>query len=250
MPKLSNNEVILVLTGCIIPNCNDGLIVSNYNERYNQYLKAIRWYIENTPYRIVFCENSGTDISKEFVKYDKKRVEFITYISSKGGENRSKGYKEMQILEYAYNNSLFIRTGKLFIKITGRLILLNICQIVNYYLSMNKESFISAYQNSIRPFSDCKFLFFTSNFWSILLSYKEKIWPHNNFECITYKAINDAKKSGMLFVYPPYLDKIDGIGGGNGVTYNLSSRRYFLLNLKHQIRRFLFYLKIFPCIIK
>lgn len=54
MPKLSESDVVLVLTGCVIPNCNDRLIISDYNIRYSQYKKSIKWYLENTPFKIVF----------------------------------------------------------------------------------------------------------------------------------------------------------------------------------------------------
>lgn len=250
MPKLSESDVVLVLTGCVIPNCNDGLIISDYNIRYSQYKKSIKWYLENTSFKIIFCENSGVDFSKEFIQYKANRIECLTYISPDEGQDRSKGYKEMEILEYAYKHSAFIKEGRLFVKITGRLILLNIVPMINYFLYKKKDSFISAYQNSTRPFSDCKFIFFTSEFWPILLSYKEKIWPYNNFECITYKAINDAKKAGMSFIYPPYLDRVNGIGGGNGISYNLSHQQYLFQNIKHQIRRLLFKMKILPQIIR
>ena len=62
-----NNTVVLLLTGCVKPNVtNDVLTVTNVETRARQYVEAIRWYLENTPFRIVFCENSGTDLSSEF----------------------------------------------------------------------------------------------------------------------------------------------------------------------------------------
>ena len=241
---LKNKDVVLVLTGCIVPNCGDNLKINNCEERLKQYKKSIEWYYINTPYRIVFCENSGYNIANYYC--DKRdRIEILTYKSSEEGYDRSKGYKEMEILEYAYDNSEFIRDGKIFIKITGRLVLLNICRIVNYLLKKDK-SFICSYQNSTRPFSDCKFVFFTGEFWPILLSYKDKISNSNNFERITYSAINEAGTKGIKFIYPPVLDRVDGVGGGTGVRYNKTVSEYFFLNIKHQIRRFFFKIKILP----
>lgn len=60
------HQVVLLLTGCIRPNIkNDILAITDVETRKNQYLEAIRWYVQNTPYKIVFCENSGYDISSE-----------------------------------------------------------------------------------------------------------------------------------------------------------------------------------------
>lgn len=58
-----NKKITIFLTGCINPNTKEGLAISDAAVRKQQYIDAIKWYLANTPYRIVFCENSGTDIS-------------------------------------------------------------------------------------------------------------------------------------------------------------------------------------------
>lgn len=58
-------RISILLTGCIHPNTKEGLAISDANVRKKQYCNAIRWYLTNTPYNIVFCENSGTDISSD-----------------------------------------------------------------------------------------------------------------------------------------------------------------------------------------
>lgn len=61
-----NHQVVLLLTGCVQPNIkNDVLAIKDVETRKNQYLEAIDWYIKNTPYKIVFCENSGYDLKSE-----------------------------------------------------------------------------------------------------------------------------------------------------------------------------------------
>lgn len=60
------HRVVLMLTGCVAPNIkNDVLAITDINIRKQQYLNAIKWYSENTPFKIVFCENSGYDLSDE-----------------------------------------------------------------------------------------------------------------------------------------------------------------------------------------
>lgn len=57
--------ITILLTGCIHPNTKDALVINDADVRKKQYMDAIHWYLVNTPYNIVFCENSGTDISGE-----------------------------------------------------------------------------------------------------------------------------------------------------------------------------------------
>ena len=50
----------------------------------------------------------------------------------------------MEILEYIHEHSKFYREGDLFVKVTGRLILLNICQIIKHLDKYTCE-FVSSY---------------------------------------------------------------------------------------------------------
>lgn len=103
-------EVILLLTGCIKPNVTDKIVWSNPEVRKQQYVDAINWYLENTPYKLIFAENSGTDISSNFRMYE-SRTEFLTYESMPTVPDRSRSYKEMEILEYVYEHSEFLKWG-------------------------------------------------------------------------------------------------------------------------------------------
>lgn len=239
-----DNNVILLLTACINPNCNDVLAVKDFDVRKDMYIKSIKWYLEHTDYKLVFCENSGTDISDKF-DYAKDRTEFLVY-KSVSDINRTKGYKEMEILDYAYKNSKFIsccNKSSIVVKITGRLILLNINRIIKYLKKKNYKSCICAYLNGIKPWADCRFIFFTLDVFPILLSFKQKINESYYFEHATRDFI---KKSKSKFIYPLVPANVDGVSGGFGVSYNISKYQYFKCNLKHQIRRFLFRLGVLP----
>lgn len=66
--KKNNRDVVLLLTACVSPNSDDSGPVGLDGVRRAEYVKAVRWYIENTPYKVVLCENSGTDLSDELAK--------------------------------------------------------------------------------------------------------------------------------------------------------------------------------------
>lgn len=73
-------EIILLLTACIKPNVSDNIAISDYTKRENMYIDALNWYINNTNFRIIFVENSGTNI-KENINADSDRIEFLTFES-------------------------------------------------------------------------------------------------------------------------------------------------------------------------
>ena len=97
-----------------------GLVVNNADTRKQQYLDAIHWYLNNTPYHIVFCENSGTVISLSELAmrgHDGARLEILTYTSQPTIPERGKGYKEMEIIEYAFLHSAYLSKADIIIKV-------------------------------------------------------------------------------------------------------------------------------------
>jgi hypothetical protein len=126
-------KTILLLTGCVVPNCVDNLCVRDAEIRKEMYVDSIKWYLSNTPYDIVFCENSGTDLSSCLPKDD--RLEILTFTApSNSLEAQSRSCREIDIIKYAYENSAKIGPGNLFVKITGRLKYLNIVETTNKIL--------------------------------------------------------------------------------------------------------------------
>ena len=193
---MESENIILLLTACINPNCNDLLAIKDVETRKTMYIKSIQWYLQNTDYKIIFCENSGTDISSTFPLNN--RIEFITY-KSNNTPDKTKGYKEMEILEYILKKSKFISQSDeatILVKITGRLIALNIKTIISKLKQLRGKSkpFVSAYLNGRKPWSDSRFIFFSISYFPILISYKEKINKNYYFEHVVTESTKHAKK--------------------------------------------------------
>lgn len=242
-------EVILLLTACIKPNVTDYIAIPDYTERKNMYIDAINWYIRNTDFKIIFVENSGTNIEGNIMKADSNRIEFLTFESKPTVPERSRSYKEIEILEYAFKHSRFLKKEDLIIvKITGRLILQNINDIIKSLLRKGRKvkGFVSSAKNARKPFSDCRFIYFSKNFWPYLYKQKEKIWPTYGMEWVLGDAIRDAQKNGIKFIYPPLYEDIEGIGMSQG--HSLKSHGFQLLKkkIKHFIIKILFNVKILP----
>lgn len=238
----------MLLTGCIVPNVTDKLYYSDPEERQRQYVEALRWYLNNTPYKIIFAENSGTDLSPLF---HTDRIEFLTYKSKPTVPERSRGYKEMEILEYVRDHSQFLNSGgacQLIVKITGRLQLLNIMKLTEYVCRKAKsckQGFISAYKNAKRADADCKYLWFSPNWLPYLLAQKEHLFYSHPFEWCTGDAIRASLKDGFSLIYPFCPPKEHG-RGCSSVIYDKTDMQYWKCNFKHQLKRFFFRLGVFP----
>lgn len=123
-----NNRVI-VLTGTIIPN-TDFIAKTSVNDRKNDYLKAINFYLQNTDDTLFFVENSAYDLFKDqdFQKLaENKRIHLIKNPVNKEDTKFGKGYLEFKILDdfiqkYAYDE---------YVKVSGRYIVTNIKELIN-----------------------------------------------------------------------------------------------------------------------
>jgi len=79
--------------------------------------------------RIVFCENSGADLSflRELVTADKAgAVEFLSLSPSEFNSRLGKSYNEEKIIDLACDKSRFLADDIFFFKVTGRYSILNI----------------------------------------------------------------------------------------------------------------------------
>lgn len=235
---------ILFLTACINPKGMVNTAIQNVNIRRDQYYEALRFYIHNTDYRIVFVDNSGYDISVDFIKYiSEGRLEVITINNNNFDNKLGKGYGEGLIIYYGIYNSKFINHNSIIIKVSGRHIVKNINQI--YFLTHiahNSKSFVCCDINnkSKSGISDCFiatydfFILFTSKYIS-LINESKSVW----FEHALYKAITEfCLNNEFIFLPLPLNQK-----GYSGSTGNKFSSPPISRYLKHTIKYILYYFK-------
>ncbi len=121
------SDYIILLTACVNPN---GMTLTKINDstiRLNQYLEAIHFYLNNTNCKIVVVENSDYDFTPHFTKeIEEDRIECLHFDGNSFDKSLGKGYGEACIIEYALNNSYFIKQTKSIWKITGRVKIDNI----------------------------------------------------------------------------------------------------------------------------
>lgn len=137
-------EYILLLTACINPDGMPFTCLADVGVRKKQYIEALNFYLKNTTRKIVFVENSGTDISSSFKDFQ-HRIEFLCFDGNLCFDKRKgKGYGEALILEYAMAKSEFITDDVLIFKLTGRLQLININRLIHYMDKLSPYEEISA----------------------------------------------------------------------------------------------------------
>lgn len=237
--------MILLLTGCITPDGMSYTFLNNKEEREKQYVDAIRYYLLNTHYPIVFAENSGTDISCLFDDYIKSgRMEYISFHGNLNKE-RGKGYGECEILQYALEHSTIIKklNCEHIVKITGRLRIKNIKILISFHTLFSGKRTTICSINSDFSFPDSRIIIASKEFYYSFLKKKEYIDDNKGY--FFEHALCDTLKEYKEYPFSPFIVKpqIEGISGSTGETYNntrttlISALKYVRYNIS-QLRRF------------
>lgn len=230
-------KTVILLTGCINPNGMPFTQLNDACERQKQYVDAIKYYLSNTDCPIIFCENSNTDISPLFDK-GQDRLEFLTF-SGNQDKLRGKGYGEAEIIDYAFHHSSFIQDDSIIIKITGRLIVNNIANIIKSMKS--KQDFITCMFHSDLKFADSRIFCATQSFYQEFLSNSHKI--NDNVDIYFEHILADAIIHSPVY-YIPFSEEplITGISGTTGKKYSTKMPsfkqriRYKLYTLEQAVR--------------
>lgn len=131
------NNIVLLMTACINPNGMTSTAVQDAALRRRQYLDAVRFYLETTPFRILFVENSGEDITPYFAaEVIAGRIEVITCRCNDFDRRLGKGYGEGLVVREALANAHSLRDDCLIVKVSGRHKVQNVNSIVRWSLRL------------------------------------------------------------------------------------------------------------------
>lgn len=213
-------NITIFLTGCVNPNGMVFTKLQNQEVRLHQYETAIKWYIMNTDYNVVFVDNSQFDLSYLIKDLNTQRLEVLWFDGNNFEKTLGKGFGEGKIIEYALSHSKFLREDSYIIKITGRLILKNINSICKQYESNNKNNVI------LCDFNRNLSVAFSRVFIAPYLFYKNYLTnevkncndsKHFEFEHALANAIKKSIVTKSCTVMPfscPYI--LQGISGTDG----------------------------------
>lgn len=239
------HELVILLTGTIYPNSLNTLKLIDPEVRKTHYLEAITFYLLNTNFKIVFVENSGVNLQSLFPNKE-KRIEFLTYTSVAELPDKGKGFKEMEILNFAMLHSEFIKTSHSILKITGRLKILNVNTLARTYLKdYNKHRKIVSCNVYKLTKMDSRCFFFTNDFWTVLKQKGEIVDLDYSFE----KALWDAVISYKLNYNGYYKQlispsRVKGVNGAFALPYKHKWSISMIKKIRHTLIKPYLYYKI------
>lgn len=200
-------------------------------QRQEDYYNSLKYYITHHPRirKIVFVENSGypLDRVREAVRENpyQKEVEFISLTCNDFPRKFGKGYGESLLIEQGFANSNLIREVKYIAKITGRIYLLNLTEILenvrDYYdclCDFKDQGYILKRifgEKTASPNSDTRFLVFSKEvYWQYFQPLHQQ---HKQgcfyFETQYYQAIRQAQNEFKVISRFPIEPKFRGIAG-------------------------------------
>lgn len=130
--------VTIVMTATITPNQNTPLLArSDPSLRMQDYLRALQFYVNCSNEHvkgILFIDNSNSDLSplEKLVEASatSKKVELISFNGNDHPAEYGKGYGEFRLLDYGLRQSSTLKSEDRFWKVTGRLIVTNIEELI------------------------------------------------------------------------------------------------------------------------
>lgn len=107
---------------------------SNEKDREQDHFDSVKKWLELTDFDLVFCENSGADLSFLQPLLDKYpgRVELISYNDNNYDRSFGKGHGELKTIAYAIEKSEKLKEQNIIHKVSGRYYLSNIQSVIKH----------------------------------------------------------------------------------------------------------------------
>lgn len=200
----------LLLTATILPWKSVKLKRWNPKIREQDYVQSVRSWLSKTNLPIVFCENSGYNLAaiQKLSQEYPGRIEILQFTLIDYVESFDYGYGEYRILEYAMIHSEFLKNSENIVKVTGRVFIENITEIL---ATVNNESSV-VYTKHIRQDTSQKIHTLIFIFKKDFFSYLKKnayLLQNMNFEDFFENALWEACKSNCkiqkLNIMPRYI---------------------------------------------
>lgn len=205
-------------------------------ERLGQYEESIRFFISSGAFsKVIFCENSnyGTDEISGLWRVAEDNGVQMELLSFQGNTDETcihgKGYGEGEIMKYVFSHSQIAPAEPYFVKITGRLKVDNIRDIVirmdqnKTYFNIPNRTRRDIYDTRIygMPISQFKELFMDS--------YEQVMDDKGVFlEKVYTRMIQNSKIEVVNF---PRYPRIVGMSGSGGAVYTYTEWKCWLKDI-------------------
>jgi hypothetical protein len=121
-------DVVIILTGTVVPNV-DFVSRTDVQQRVQDYIRCISFYLSETPHPIFFAENSGFDpnASKSFAPFLADERFRWASVEPHSNRSRGKGFQEFYTLDQLIGRGY---GEPYFVKITGRYLVRNVNSLI------------------------------------------------------------------------------------------------------------------------
>jgi hypothetical protein len=255
-----NQDFALVLTATIDIKGMPKAYPTVAEQRQEDYYNSVSYYVNNQPQiqKIIFIENSGwpLDRVKEALNNNpyEKTVEFISLDCNDFPREFGKGYGESLLIDRGLEKSSLINTVTHFGKITGRIYLKNMTEILatteeNYDCLCDYKDFGWKVKRligkkDVRPYCDTRFIVFNQDF------YNHNIRPlHQQHQkgCFylelefyqAFKRLAEKEKIISRFVVEPDFQGIAGHFGGKNYSSKSERIKFRLRSMSRRMMPFL-----------
>lgn len=225
-------SMVLLLTATIHPlNIKSSKGRNNHFVREEDYFLAVKFYLSRG-YKVIFVENSNTRSERILnLQTSDLRLEYHAFMSELSHKGKSWG--EIEIINFALNNSEFLNEVEYIIKISGRYIIKNIDQLLNPTCQVEKEVYINPTRNF--RWADSRLMIMKKTFYTNyllktvhrFLNEDKKVYMENVF---IKSVLLYLYEGGELVLWPTYplYDAFDG-------THNDKVSFGFFKSLKYKI---------------
>lgn len=217
--------MLLIITGAVNPGKDAGLSEAGKAEkRLEQYCYGLEKCIRFGAFsKIVFCDNTaaGTESFEPLQKLAESlnvRLELLSFQGdSEAVARQGKGYGEGEIMEYVMAHSSLAADSEYMLKLTGRLVVDNLKQIV---VELDKRKcYFNIPNRTLRNLADTRFYgmpisIFQRSFQKAYLSVDDK-----NGYYLEHAYTDVIRKHKIPTYNMPRYPRITGLSGSTGAVY-------------------------------
>jgi hypothetical protein len=238
-------RTVLLLTATIDPGATPMVARGDPAVRLQDYTHALEaWLNSRAARRVVFCENSGHDLTalKSVAAHRCDcEVEFLSFSGNHYGRERGKGYSELKIIEHAIERSELIAESEVIIKCSGRLTVRNATTVLRAIATTQFD--IMCFLRQHLAFADSRLFaatpLFIREYFSPRIDMIDDfagIYFEHALACATARALADRRQWRPFPVFP----RIEGVSGTDGTVMTDSPLKSATKALYHQLRRFVY----------
>jgi len=226
---LPARKTLLLLTATVNPDGMPFTRRTSPRKRLRDYRRALRqWSAEPAFDSIIFCENSGYDVSRlNAHRNGRVPVSFFSFRGNDYPRHLGKGFGEMNILNHALQ-AAGVDDEDLVLKVTGRYYAPNIAEVMEF-IRQHQDCDVFCNLDAGGAFVHSGVFAATARFIrEYLLPMQVEINDSNGlfFEHALLRAVQHAGIDGLRWEQFPNAPRIEGISGSTNRRYNPSRLRY------------------------